>query len=293
MNKEIKTILSSVMILLILSGCGENPISSNKYKSANHEKVNDLAKLITSHPEIGRASLLQIKSASGEKTQLQGVALFSTVSEKDQELAPADAVQKPIDPKIASEADILISDILQAYDFKGEFESILKIIAIQMNANNKMFEHAKKQDPEKFRGFDESKLMTCEKFLDNPFMKISKEQFNSAMKANLVNLKDSLEDCPKIKSAEFLSCTQSFNESIALINEHANCSVQSINELNEILVSKTGKNIFNILKTIDECKNKHFKSCGFSEEKMDNIMTTNESSVVIDNKLNIEENNKN
>lgn len=200
----------------------------------------------------------------------------------------------PLDPKIAQQAQALIDKALDEFDFALQFNAGIKIAGIQFNQMKieyeKYMQLAKDIDAhgmnsllkgkmdfgdDKFSGgFDKSapaekmEIPTCEEFVKNPYLQLSKDRLTEAMNANKANIKKSLSGCAHIRGAEFAQCLTDYNSLFALINEHATCSINSLMDFEKTMDEVTNKRFGELDKSVNRCMSEHFKACGYTQEKL-------------------------
>lgn len=264
------------LMLFGLSNCGGPVGSHNKaVELANQKSVDDLALLISNHPELSQANLQEVKNAAknivSENTSEISYALDNPSAEKN---------SVALKPEVAKKAQNLIDDILDQFDFAKELSARFKLMGILINIQNerlKQFEAHAKSFGSKGEGdssmskFDPNfapKEMSCEAFLANPFIKIPKETYDQVARANKELIKKTISGCPNLVTEKFVQCISDFNHITGLVDQHASCELKSIEELEQVLDKNMEGKYQQKSEALKDCLSVQFAGCGFEIQKV-------------------------
>jgi len=258
-----------------LTSCG-NSYNKASRALANQKSLDDFAFLVSNHPELGEATLEEIKTSA----QAKAASTESTKSTNDIHFAiPASPEDSSvINPEIAKQAQSLIDDILDNFDFATQLSVTFKVTGIFLNMQKERLEQLESQANSfgdkgagNFSKFDDqqaAKDMSCEAFMENPFTKIPKEKYDFVSKQNRERIKKTLSGCPKLVAQKFIQCIGDFNVITSLVDQYATCDLKSIDELNELLDKKTDGKFQQKGQAVQECLSVDFSSCGFELQKV-------------------------
>ena len=263
-----RLVLVSLLGLLftVLSGCGQGGSSS----MPNQKSIDDLALLIQNHPEFAEANLQEIKFAATQNSKPnQTTPDMNFATEASTPDTPT-----VLDQAVAKEAQNLIDSILDQIDLWAQIKAGFKLIGIVLNQQKEELKQFETLDDkfggEKFSSVDKGSMpkeLSCEEFVENPFVKISKEKYDYVTELNKKFIKEKLSGCPNILTQKFLQCMTNFNTAISLINDHATCDINNLDDLDKIIQEKTNINFKQLDEMSKECLNTDFTGCGFKFEQ--------------------------
>ncbi len=272
MLKTTKTILICSTLIITMS-CGKEPSSEAKLlKSmpANQKDVENLKTMMNEHPELSRASLMEIKNASLGPANLGPDFQLA--------VAPMAGGETKIDPELAQEAQALVDKILDGFDMEAQMNGAIKLAGIGMNMMGGMM-------GDMMNGLDTSKspkdspksmvapslppemnkemaIPTCQQFVDQTMSAMPKEK----VKATHSMLKSTLSGCAKIQGEVFVQCIADLNKMFSIINEHATCDMKDFDQLTKISEREFNMSFDDINKSTEACMKNQFSQCGFSSE---------------------------
>lgn len=276
---KIVTVVS--LTLNFLGGCGNN--EERQGATANQASVGDLALLLADHPEISAASLHDIK-VSSQKKKNQDDLSFALSTDLASKPSAAD-----LNPELAKKAQDLVDEILDEFAFEAQISMFQKLAGIMINESKEMIKNFKTQfkemeknkdfsGPSKFDADLPEKEISCEDIVNNPYLKISKAEYERVNKANKKLIKEALSGCPKLATGKFLGCTKNFNTITTMINQHATCAMKSYEELQKS-IDKTMDGKFAALdESVAKCMTEDFAKCNYKQEQPSEAPKSNNAS---------------
>ncbi|HEV3252066.1 MAG TPA: hypothetical protein VGZ71_13995, partial [Puia sp.] len=255
-----------LLVTAMLAGCGKKP---SKTSVVNQATINSLSALMVANPEFATATLKDIKDAAGIPN------VINDPLKMDPMLATApteNAAIPTLKPEVAKEAQALIDKILNEFDMEAQLDAEFRVLGIVINMQRnlmKEMENRKDSGPiptnAKLLEYDSSygnakfeNMPTCEQIIDKPFGEMPKDQIDEIIRKNSQDLKEHLSGCAKIEGKPFTDCIDGFNKMAAVVNEHATCSMQNLDELTEMAEQEFGKSFNAIQNTAIDCFNNQF-----------------------------------